>query len=557
MHNTTPSQLDSIILLLTEFSRHTTGARDEVTADVSLLKKIVTGLKLLGEEMENYRNEIIYQRTFLNNILSNIDEVIYVRDINPADAAGSMYSFISGRSMEIIGMGSQELDENPRRWIEAVHPEDAVRTNEMFQKALDGQEMVITYRMYHQGRQEYRWIEDRISAKANLAGQVMHMYGSARDVTGQQETNLALEKTSELVTRLITSSDQVFYIVSLDESDPFKNTFTYLSSHVQGIIGYSVQDVRDDPLVWIKAIHPDDLKQVKATTKDMFTSKDPRTRVYRMKHKHSGEYIWLEDYVVPILDEKGWIREFYASARDITPRRTAEIQREKLIEELSRKHDELMQFSHIVSHNLRAPVASILGLSQILEYEVQSGEAADTKRYILQAARSMDDLLRDLNTVLSVRSTQEEKKETFLLSDVVSSVCINLKKEIDESSAVLNIGIDPDADELTSIKSYIQSTLFNLVCNAIKYRSTDKQPVISLKACIKGNQTVIAIADNGLGIDLAAHRERIFVLYGRLHHDREGKGLGLYMTKMQIESLNGTIEVESEKGKGTIFTITL
>jgi len=557
MHDTTTSQLDRISLMLTEFSRGNFNVEEGITEGKGPLNIIITGVKTLGKTLENYRNQIDYQHTILDNILSNIDEVIYVRDINPDDTAASTYSFISARSMEIIGLDAQELNEDPRRWIEAVHPEDTAITIELFQKVLRGQEIVMTYRMYHHGKKQYRWIEDRISAKVNPHGQVLHIYGSARDVTDQQETNLALEKTNMLVTRLITSSDQVFYIVSLDKVDPFKNTFTYLSSHVEGIIGYSVEDVRNDPLTWIKAIHPDDLEQVKATTKDMFISKNPRTRVYRMRHKYSGEYVWLEDYVVPILDDNGWIREFYASARDITARRMAEIEREKLIDELSRRHDELMQFSHIVSHNLRAPVASILGLARILEDEVHSEEAADTRRYILQAARSMDDLLRDLNTVLSVRSTQDEKKEAFLLSNLISSVCINLKKEIGESGTTLNVMIDHNADELTSIKSYIQSTLFNLINNAIKYRSPDRHPLINVKGCKKGNQTVISIEDNGLGIDLDAHRERIFVLYGRLHNDREGKGLGLYMTKMQIESLNGTIEVESEKGRGTIFTITL
>lgn len=557
MHDTEATQLDRIILMLTEFSRGNFSVRVEVTEDENALNTVVSGLNMLGEELDKYRNEIVNQRTFLNNILSNIDEVIYVRDINPNQPSVSPYSFISGRSMEIIGIDSDELDENPGKWIEAVHPEDTNMAIEMFKKVLKGQEIVVTYRMFHPQKQQYRWIEDRISAKENPAAGITRIYGSARDVTEQQETNLALEKTSQLVTRLITSSDQVFYIVSLDQVDPFKNTFTYLSSHVEDIIGYSVEDVRKDPLTWINAVHPDDMEQVKATTREMFKSKNPGTRVYRMRHKYTGNYVWLEDYVVPILDGKGWVREFYASARDITARRTAEIERERLIVELSRKHDELMQFSHIVSHNLRAPVASILGLAQILNGDLDSGEAAETTRYMLQAARSMDGLLRDLNTVLSVRSTLEEKKEFFLLSDIVSSICVSLKNEIEECGTTLNVSIDQTANELSSIKSYVQSALFNLLSNASKYHSPDRQLVINISGYKEGNHTVIAIEDNGLGIDLNTHRDRIFVLYGRLHHDREGKGLGLYMTKTQIESLNGTIEVESKIGEGSIFKIRL
>lgn len=555
MQETAANELDRIIVMLTEFSRGNFSVRMEVSEEENALNSVIVGLNRLAEELDTYRTEVVSQRTFLTNILSNIDEVIYVRDINRDEPPASVYSFISGRSREIIGIGSQELEQNPRSWIEAVHPEDIGMALEMFHKVVKGQEVAVTYRMYHQGKQQYRWIEDRISAKLNPGGQLMHIYGSARDVTEQQETNLTLEKTSQLVTRLITSSDQVFYIVALDQADPFKNTFTYLSSHVEDIIGYSVEDVRNNPLTWLNAVHPDDLEVVKATTREMFKSKNPGTRVYRMRHKYTGDYVWLEDYVVPILDDKGWVREFYASARDITARRIAEIEREKLILELSRKHDELMQFSHIVSHNLRSPVASILGLAQILNEEVQSPETAETTGYLLQAARSMDGLLRDLNTVLSVRSTLEEKKETFLLSELVSSVCISLKKELDECVATLSVRIDEGAEELCSIKSYVQSALFNLLSNSVKYRSPDRNLVISIKIYKVQDHTVITIEDNGLGIDLTKHKERIFALYGRLHDDLEGKGLGLYMTKTQIESLNGTIEVESEKGRGSIFTI--
>lgn len=557
MNNTTNAQLDRIIFMLTEFNQRNFSVRQEVLENKDPLNAVVASLNTLGEKLENHKSEIDDQRTFLHNILSSINEVIYVRDVNHDDPAASPYSFLSSRSVEIIGLTAQELKDEPDKWSKAVHREDSLTEVEMFKKVLKGQEVVLTYRIFHPGKSQYRWIEDRISAKVNAHGQVTQIYGAARDVTEQQEAALELEKTSQLVTRLITSSDQVFYIVSLDELDPFKNTFTYLSPHVEGIIGYSVDDVRNDPLTWIKAIHPDDLENVKGTTREMFKSKNPGIRVYRMKHKQTGEYVWLEDYVVPILDEKGWVCEFYASARDITAQRKAGIERERLILELSRRHDELMQFSHIVSHNLRSPVASILGLAQLLNDKVSPDDLVDTMGYILQAAQSMDDLLRDLNTVLSVRATLEGKMQMFLVTDVISLVIINLKKEIEESGATINITIDPQANELCSIKSYIQSTIFNLISNAIKYRSPDRLPVIIIKGFKKGGHTVISVEDNGLGIDLSAHRDRIFTLYGRLHHDREGKGLGLYMTKTQVESLKGNIDVESEKGRGTTFTIIL
>src|SRR5690606_15883531 len=125
------------------------------------------------------------------------------------------------------------------------------------------------------------------------------------------------------------------------------------------------------------------------------------------------------------------------------------------------------------------------------------------------------------------------------------------------TAAKIDINIAPGAEEITTIKSYLQSAVFNLVGNAIKYRSEDKPPVIRISAAKKKDHTVIVIEDNGIGIDLATNGERVFGLYSRFNTTYEGKGLGLYMTKTQIESIGGTITVDSTPGIGTTFTITL
>lgn len=556
MDKTTNAALDRIIYILRELGKGNSSVVESSSADLESTSELASELAMLGRELEDYKEKISDQTAFLQDILASIGEVIYLQQLS-GDATSVRYGFVSGRSEEIIGIGSEELKSSPEKWGNAVHPDDTQLRLDSINRALQGEEVIATYRIFHHGKSEYRWIEDRISPRLDASGAFTQMNGSVRDVTEQHQAILDLEKTGELVTRLITSSDQVFYIVTLDKSDPFKNTFTYLSPHVQNIIGYSVGDVREDAHIWINAIHPDDLQKVTDTTKEMFRSKMPGTRVYRMKHKHTKEYVWLEDYLVPIVDSDGWIREFYASARDITARRSAELEQERLVAELSMRHEELMQFSHIVSHNLRSPVASILGLAELLNAQMVPADSLQTKGYILQAAKSMDNLLRDLNKVLSVRGTLEEKKQAFSVGEVISSISINLKQEIEQTRAIINVAIDQPADKLYSIKSYVQSSLYNLIGNAIKYRSEHRRPVISIGVAIKQGRTVISVKDNGVGIDLQLDKKRIFSLYGRSHNNRDGKGLGLYMTKTQIETLKGIIDVESEPGIGSVFTITL
>lgn len=123
-----------------------------------------------------------------------------------------------------------------------------------------------------------------------------------------------------------------------------------------------------------------------------------------------------------------------------------------------------------------------------------------------------------------------------------------IKNEIDSNSTVLGI------------KPYIESIFFNLISNGIKYRDTQKpQSMISLRSIEKENYIQIEIEDNGLGMDLSKGTEKVFGLYKRLNTDTsiEGKGIGLYLVKTQIEVMNGSISVESDLYKGTKFIIQL
>ncbi|MGV3507835.1 MAG: sensor histidine kinase, partial [Sphingobacteriaceae bacterium] len=175
----------------------------------------------------------------------------------------------------------------------------------------------------------------------------------------------------------------------------------------------------------------------------------------------------------------------------------------------------------------------------------------------MQSAESIDALIKDLNDVLTARSPLNEKRESFRLTEIIKGVCDNLEQQINFSRAFVCIDIDENADELTSIKSYVQSIVHNLISNAIKYKSADKNPEITVKAWKDLQHTYIEVSDNGIGIDLTQYGQQIFGLYKRFTSQNEGKGLGLHMTKAQVESLGGSITVESELGKGCTFKIIL
>lgn len=550
-------RLEQIVNMLVEFSQGNFDTPLEVREDEDPLNTVVAGLNMVGEELAHYKKELDSKNVFLQDVLSGIDVVIYAREIDHENRSLSPFTFISRQSYDILGINTEELKRQPDMWTRSIHPDDLGPAHEIAAKLSIGEPAVLSYRMYNPLHREYRWIEDRIMPKKNEQGIVTHWFGSARDVTEQRVITLELQQKNLLVSRIISSSDQLFYIVSVDEDSPLTNRFSYMSWQVRKILGLSIEEIHENSMRWMDSIHQDDLDQVMQQNRTMFSTKEPAMRIYRMRHGRTGKYIWLEDYIVPVTNSAGRICELYGSARDISARIDAEQTRETLIRELSNKYNEVMQFNYIVSHNLRAPVAHIKGLSALLDFDMPEEEAKLTLDYIKEAADSLDEVLTDLNVILSARSSLNEKVEPISLSQVIDAVRNSLKSEIDRSKGSIEVCIEPGSDELLSIKSYVQSIIFNLVANAVKYRDTARPLLIMISVSRVDKRTVIAVADNGLGIDLSANAGRIFGLYTRFHHNHEGKGLGLYMTKTQVESLGGVIEVKSEVGAGTTFTVTL
>jgi signal transduction histidine kinase len=155
-----------------------------------------------------------------------------------------------------------------------------------------------------------------------------------------------------------------------------------------------------------------------------------------------------------------------------------------------------------------------------------------------------------------MRSNRLNAKEVVSISGTVDKVKIAIQLQIDRYDVTVNVDTS-EIDSLRTIRSYFYSILYNLISNAIKFRSPDRKPIIKIVAEKNGNNLHLAVSDNGIGINLTQFQDRLFGLYQRFHLESEGRGIGLYMVKTQVQLLNGTITIDSEPDKGTTFRISL
>lgn len=322
---------------------------------------------------------------------------------------------------------------------------------------------------------------------------------------------------------------------------------------------YNILEIDKDSLspsldAYYGFIHPEDRAGVKKYIKSLSGSNNSGSLEFRIITPSGNIKYLKEQSSSKISDTEEYI---FGVIQDITEVKQNLRERELLIQEINDKYKDLMQFNYIISHNLRSPVANILGMSSLLSMDLPKEELTLIYDYISQSANCIDTVIKDLNNILSTRSVLNEKKETFLLKEILDSISYNLQTQIAESKTRLIVDIDDEAAELKSIKSYIHSIFYNLISNAIKYRAEDRAPEIRIKVRKDKETYFIEVADNGMGIDLTQHGNHIFGLYKRFTSHKEGRGLGLHMTRTQVESLGGNISVESQPGVGTTFKIVL
>lgn len=231
---------------------------------------------------------------------------------------------------------------------------------------------------------------------------------------------------------------------------------------------------------------------------------------------------------------------------------------EATIKGLNSHNKDLEQFSYIVSHNIRSPVSQILGLIGIFNFDKPDDPLnAEILKNLQKSAANLDQVIKDLNTIISTRQSLDALKEKVDLEEIMCQVLVGLESEIAAAQASIQYDFTLQP-ELYTVRGYMHSILHNLVSNAIKYRAEHRKPHIAISADPLGEFCCLTVADNGLGIDSEKNDTyKIFGLYQRMHTHIEGKGLGLYLVKTQVESLGGTVSLESVLGKGTVFRIML
>lgn len=368
--------------------------------------------------------------------------------------------------------------------------------------------------------------------------------GIARDITADKAAQKELEKLS------LVASKAVSCVVITDPSGRIE----WVNAEFSQVTGYSLRELRGNkPGHLLQGQETDP-----ATVRTMHEKVEKREPFYIevVNYRKNGEKFWFGMNITPMFDDAGNLTQYFAIQNDITERKNAELNMQLLAEDLTRHNKDLQQFNYIVSHNLRTPVANMLGLTSILErQQTRPEDFAKALQNLKQTSLSLYNVLKDLNELLSFRDGEtSHRQEVVPIAKVFGEVCKSLQDKIESSEAHIAVAV-PEEASLQANKAYVYSIFHNLLANAIKYRDQARPLHIQVKYTPAPHQHIIMFEDNGVGMDMAIAHKSLFKLYGKMNKRAEGRGIGLYMVKEQVESIGGTIDVDSTPGVGTTFTI--
>jgi PAS domain S-box-containing protein len=332
-----------------------------------------------------------------------------------------------------------------------------------------------------------------------------------------------------------------------------------VNNYLEQLLGYTKEEFYQTTVIGLT--HPDDRPHNLKLIKKVQNGEISQFQIEkRLMHK-DGTPIWVLVNVSKI-DNLGIDSFIVSQIIDISALKELmgrmELKNTELshtANQLTDKLSQLEDFNNIVAHNLRGPAKTIQYVLQMIAEEESEEEKAQYMSMLSEISNSLNTTLDELLKVLEIKLNQDIHVDDCALQDIADNITLLLKGEILKAKAVITTEFG--VIRVNFPKVYLDSIFYNLVSNSLKYRRDDVRVEIKISSMEIDGKTMLVFEDNGIGIDLARHGNDVFKLNKVFHSGFDSKGVGLFITKNQIEGCGGTIHVESTPRQGTKFTIAL
>ncbi len=458
------------------------------------------------------------------------------------------FPFSSHGIRDVYEISPEDVKKNAAIVFDRIHPDDLELVNSSISKSYQTlEDWELDYRV-NLPKKGLRWLRGRARPE-KLKNKSVMWHGYITDITEQKkliDANLNLKKQLQAI--LDTMPNQVF-VKDINGCILMANKAAadYFNLTPEKLIGEDDADL---------GIDKEQAEKFNESTRKVIETGEPHFIKEGQMINQQGEEEWHQAFKVPFHMPDSDKKAVLIVVTDITLRKKKEIELSETIGIVGDQNKRLLNFAHIVSHNLRNHAGNISMLLSLYDDEESDSEKEELLGHLKTASDRLNETIQDLNKIVDNQTRVDTNLKKINLKNYFHKIKEILTTDIIAHNVVIKENFQ---DDLT-IKynpAYLESILLNLLSNAIKYRHPDRQPVIQIEAYEKKGHVYFNISDNGLGIDLDKHGDKLFGMYKTFHGNENAKGIGLFITKNQVESMGGEIIAESKINKGTTFKLKL
>ncbi|WP_025743078.1 PAS domain S-box protein [Aquimarina pacifica] len=388
----------------------------------------------------------------------------------------------------------------------------------------------------------------------------LHFIVQITNITPRVKAREKLQETLAQLEGLLEASTQVS-IISTD----IHGMITKFNKGAENLLGYNKEDIINKKT--IDLIHlPNELMNYRNELPSLVvknsTDFDILITNLNQTEYNNKEWTYLRNdgtqFPVQLssttIKSNNVITGYLFVATNISEIKKVEKEIKSLLEVANDQNERLKNFAHIVSHNLKSHSGNFSMLLDLYIKENPEFEENEIIELFKLASNNLSDTITHLNEVVLMNTAIDQNLVSLNLFNSINKITTSTLLSAKNAKVEITNTVDPTLN-IKGISAYLDSILLNFITNGIKYRSQERDSYIKLSSCIENDNAILSIEDNGLGIDLKKHHSKLFGMYKTFHKNKEARGIGLFISKNQVEAIGGKIEVESEVNKGTTFKI--
>ncbi|QMU29030.1 CHASE domain-containing protein [Adhaeribacter radiodurans] len=463
-------------------------------------------------------------------------------------------TYVNKQWLEFAGQTLEEALNNG--WDKVVHPDDREKIKAIY---VNARKSLVSYAVDYRIKRHtgtYRWVASKATPRFDAKGQFLGYIGSISDITERKEAEKRLKENADLLNQIFLEVPAIVSLIrATDHVYLLANPMFSMLHGNRPLLGRNIREANPDleKLGFVEHIN-----RVVATGKP-FVGNEVLITFENEGESRMGYFNLVLQPLTTGRNQVAVILLFAVEVTELVESRKKLLSTNEELQntnvELRRINNDLDNFVYTASHDLKAPIANLEGLTTDLKYTLRNQLGGDEQLLLSLISDSILKLKRTIVDLTEITKAQKEAsapKEFLYFKEILDDVLSDLQPMINQTGTQLHINLE--AEKVYYARKNLRSILYNLISNAIKYRIPEKTPDITLSTTHTGNLIKLMVKDNGLGIR-SDQQSKLFGMFKRVHTHVEGSGIGLYMMKRIVENNGGRIELESEAGQGSTFYV--